>query len=162
MASRLILMRHAKSSWDTPWQDDHARDLNARGQRSTEVLGDWMRREGHLPDAAISSDATRTRATFAGLALDCPVRFTPTLYLADVGTMLDELRQARGDTVLMIGHNPGIAEFARRLVNAAPEHPRFADYPTCATLVAEFPASWNEITYGTGAAGDVTDPRDLM
>ncbi|MGY3437923.1 MULTISPECIES: SixA phosphatase family protein [unclassified Marinovum] len=162
MALRLILMRHAKSDWDSPWQDDHARGLNARGQRSAEVLGDWLRREGHVPDAAISSDATRTRETFAGLALDCPVRFTPALYLADAGTMLDELRQARGATVLMIGHNPGIAEFARQLVSAAPDHPRFADCPTGATLVAEFPAAWNEITFGTGTAVDFTVPRDLM
>ena len=69
MTLRLILMRHTKSSWDDPWQGDHARRLNGRGRRSAEALGNWLRAKGHLPDVALSSDAVRTQETFAGLAL---------------------------------------------------------------------------------------------
>ena len=76
--------------------------------------------------------------------------------------MLKALRQATGDTVLMLGHNPGISWFAQQLVKVPPPHPRFFDYPTCATLVAEFGVeSWNEVGTGTGQALDFIIPREL-
>ncbi|WP_417522933.1 SixA phosphatase family protein [Marinovum sp.] len=163
MTLRLILMRHAKSSWDTPRQDDHSRPLNGRGRRSAEALGEWLRSKGYQSNAALSSDAERTRETFARLELDCPVRFTPALYLADTGTMLERLRQAEGRCVLMIGHNPGIGAFAARLVACPPTHPRFDDYPTGATLVADFAGDdWSEVGYGTGAVVDFVVPRALL
>lgn len=163
MTLRLILMRHAKSSWDDPRQDDHSRPLNGRGRRSAEALGAWLKAKGYLPDVALSSDAERTRETFERLGLDCPVRFTPALYLADTGTMLERLRQAEGRCVLMIGHNPGIGAFAARLVARAPAHPRFDDYPTGATLVADFAADdWADVGYGTGTAVEFVVPRALL
>ncbi|MDD9743498.1 MAG: histidine phosphatase family protein [Marinovum algicola] len=163
MTLRLILMRHTKSSWDDPWQGDHARRLNGRGRRSAEALGNWLRAKGHLPDVALSSDAVRTQETFAGLALACPVRFTPALYLADTGTMLERLRQAESRSVLLIGHNPGIGAFAGRLVATAPDHPKFDPYPTGATLVAEFAAeSWAGVDYGTASVLDFVVPRELV
>lgn len=162
MTLRLILMRHAKSSWDIPALDDHARPLNARGDKSARALGDWLRQKSYLPDTALSSDSARTRATMAGLALDCPVRFTPRLYHADPMTMLMELRRSTGQSVLMIGHNPGIGVFADRILVTRPRHPRFADYPTCATLVAEFPQEkWAEVEFTTAAHIDFVIPREL-
>ncbi|WP_323763690.1 SixA phosphatase family protein [Marinovum sp.] len=162
MTLRLILMRHAKSSWDAPWQGDHARRLNKRGRRSAAALGDWLRDRAYLPELALSSDAVRTQETFAGLRLDCPVRFSPGLYLAEAGTLLDRLRQAEAGCVLMIGHNPGIGSFAGRVVTIAPEHGRFGDYPTGATLVADFEAeSWEDVDYGMGRVVDFVVPREL-
>lgn len=163
MVKRLILMRHAKSSWDDPWLDDHARPLNARGRRSAAALGDWLRARGHLPDMILSSDARRTRDTCDGLALNAPVTYTPTLYHADAETMLDALDAAQGDTVLMVGHNPGIGDFARRILSDLPDHPRFHDYPTCATLVAELPvAAWDKSAFGVATALDFVVPRELV
>ena len=54
---RLILMRHAKSSWATPGQDDHARPLNGRGKVSARVLGEWLTHHGYIPDLTLSSDS---------------------------------------------------------------------------------------------------------
>ena len=77
--------------------------------------------------------------------------------------MLDALRAAQADTVLMIGHNPGIAEFAARLVATPPAHPRFDDYPTGATLVADFEiADWADLAEHTGRAADFVIPRELL
>uniref|UniRef100_UPI0035189862 SixA phosphatase family protein n=1 Tax=Nioella sp. TaxID=1912091 RepID=UPI0035189862 len=59
---RLILMRHAKSDWSLG-QPDAARPLNARGQRSAEAMGDWLREKGYLPDQILCSSAQRTRET---------------------------------------------------------------------------------------------------
>lgn len=162
MAKTLILTRHAKSSWDDPMLPDHDRPLNGRGWRSARAIGNWMRDRGWLPDQAISSTSQRTRETYAGLALDLDASFTGDLYHASASEMLETLRGANGDVVLMLGHNPGICWFAERLVAAPPDHPRFTDYPTCATLVARFPIdNWADLGWGTGEVLDFVIPREL-
>lgn len=159
---RLILMRHAKSAWDDPALTDHARPLNARGRRSAEALGAWLRRRGYRPEEALVSDAQRTRDTFAGLALPLTARFEPRLYHAEPPQLLARLREAKAPCVLLIAHNPGIGHFAASLLGRRPQHPRFADYPTGATLVADFPiTAWHQLDPGTGQPLDFIVPRDL-
>lgn len=163
MSLRLILMRHAKSAWDHPGLDDHDRPLNGRGRRSAAAMGDWLRDQGYMPDAILSSSATRTRETAAGLGFDVPASFTPPLYLAGPDAMLSALRSAQGKCVLMLGHNPGIAWFAEELVATPPAHPRFDDYPTCATLVLEFPVDrWSAVQPGTGQVLAFITPREVI
>ena len=114
MSLRLILMRHAKSDWhlDLP---DHARPLNKRGCRTSTALGAWLRHNQYLPDEIISSTATRTLETCDLLKLDTQPRTSDKLYLASHDAMLDVLRTATGQTVLMLGHNPrGSALLHRR------------------------------------------------
>ncbi|SEQ18207.1 SixA phosphatase family protein [Thalassovita taeanensis] len=160
---RLILMRHAKSDWGSPAQRDHERPLNSRGERSAAAMGDWLRAQGYLPDLVLCSDAVRTRETFAGLNLDTEVRFSPALYHASSDQMMGVLRSANAPCVLMIGHNPGIAEFAERLLSTEPAHERFFDYPTCATLVADFEVeTWAEVRYGTGVPLAFVIPAEVM
>ncbi|MGQ3488572.1 SixA phosphatase family protein [Roseovarius pacificus] len=162
MTLRLILMRHAKSSWDEPALPDHARPLNGRGRRSASALGDCLRAQGVLPDQILSSSSERTRETCTRLGLDAPAHFTDTLYHAGPATMLRVLRGASGQTVLMLGHNPGIADFAHTLVATPPPHPGFETYPTCTTLVADFPVTdWADLAPGTGQTVDFIVPRDL-
>ncbi|MEB8387582.1 histidine phosphatase family protein [Rhodobacteraceae bacterium KMM 6894] len=161
---RLILMRHAKSSWDDPCIDDHDRVLNARGQRSARAMGDWLRQHNYVPDRILSSSAQRTVETAGGLGLDAvPALFTPSLYLAGPDHMLAQLHRAEGGCVLMLGHNPGVGWLAEMLVKTPPKHPRFHDYPTCATLVVEFEAaSWADVQLGTGTVVDFITPGDLL
>lgn len=159
---RLILMRHGKSSWGDPSLDDHDRPINGRGKVSARVLGDWLRAKNYIPDQILSSDSRRTRETFAGLRIMCDTEFLDALYHAGPEDMLRVLRKAAGDCVLMLGHNPGIGWFAQNLVAEPPPHPRFFDYPTCATLVADFDIeAWNEVGTGTGKAVDFIIPREL-
>lgn len=159
---RLILMRHGKSSWDDPSRDDHDRPLNGRGKVSARVVGDWLRSNNYIPDQILSSDSRRTRETFARLNIMCDTEFLDTLYHAEPEDMLQVLRKATGTCVLMLGHNPGIGWFAQNLVVEPPPHPRFFDYPTCATLVADFDVeSWDEVGTGTGKAVDFIIPREL-
>lgn len=159
---RLILMRHAKSSWGTASLPDHDRPLNGRGRRSAAALGDWLRARGYLPDHVLCSTALRTRETLAGLGLDAPVDYLPSLYLAEPEALLAAVRAAHGHTVLVLAHNPGIAECAALMTPQAPDHPRFSDYPTGATLVIDLPAQgWAALRPGTGMAKDFIVPRDL-
>ena len=165
MTLRLILMRHAKSDWDDPSQADHERPLNKRGRASAQAMGQWLRADGTVPDRALVSDAARTRETFARLAFpNTLATFLPELYHAGAHRMMDVLQSAGADRcVLMVGHNPGIAEFAERLLGQAPDHPRFFDYPTCATLVADFPISrWEDLQWGTGQAAEFAIPREVL
>lgn len=157
----LILMRHTKSDWSIS-ESDHNRVLNPRGIRSARALGDWLRGAGHVPDRALVSSARRTRESIGLLALDCPATFQRALYLAEPEVMLHQLRQASGDTVLMLGHNPGICALAHDLTADAPHHPRWHDFPTGATLVARFDVQgWSKVTTRTGQCVDFITPRDL-
>jgi len=161
---RLILMRHAKSDWSGGPAADIDRPLNARGRAGAETLGVWLRQQALIPDQVLCSAAARTVETLDLLAVPEPVSVARlrTLYLASHLAILDHLRQARGDVVLVLGHNPGIGVAAELLVAAPPDHPRFADYPTGATLVADFEiAAWDEVDWGMGTVQHFVVPRDL-
>lgn len=163
MSLQLILMRHAKSSWSDAGLSDHERPLNKRGQQSSIALGDWLVQRGWLPDMVLCSTSRRTRETLDGLQLRVPVRFEPALYQATAETMFSVLKTLGTQSVLVLGHNPGIAEFAGCALRTAPSHPRFADYPTGATLVARFPVEdWRVLEFGSGEALDFVIPRDLV
>jgi len=159
----LILMRHAKSDWHSAGLRDHARPLNARGRRSATALGNWLRAQGLIPDQILCSSAIRTQETCQRLKLPLAPDLHDALYLAEAPQMLRVLRGATGARVLMLGHNPGIAEFAARLVATPPAHERFDDYPTGATLVVRFDiAGWADLTPGTGAVRRFVIPRELI
>lgn len=163
MTRTLILMRHAKSSWDDYTLADHDRPLNKRGRRSAKALGEWLATKPWQPDQALVSTATRTQETYAGLGLSLGADFTRTLYHADAAEMQLVLETANGETVLMIGHNPGISLFAKDMAATTPKHPRFADFPTGATALMEFDiASWDDVEPGTGKVLDFVIPRELM
>lgn len=161
---RLILTRHAKSSWDDPAMADHSRPLNKRGRRAALELGEWLQSRGYEPDEVLCSTAERTRETWARVAAS-PVEVVPNvrhldgLYLASPDVMLAHLRAATGDCVMMIGHNPGIAELASMLPARVPNGPDFRRYPTGATLVVDFEAqSWKDVAPGRGSALDFFVP----
>lgn len=164
---RLILTRHAKSDWGDPAAPDHARPLNARGRRAAGLMADWLVSRGDLPGEVLCSDAQRTRETWELMAPKFAthppeVVWKPALYHAPADVMLAVLRGAKTPVVMMIGHNPGIAEFAARLLARAPQDSDFTRYPTGATLVAGFEAdSWGEVSPGSGAVIDFMTPRRL-
>ncbi|WP_300033926.1 histidine phosphatase family protein [uncultured Roseobacter sp.] len=161
---RLILMRHAKSDWSHAGLSDHDRPLNKRGTASADALGHWLRSRELQPGEVLCSSAERTRQTLGrlGLPSQTPTRFTRTLYLAEADEMLAELKSAAAPTVLMVGHNHGIADMAHQLVKTPPDHERFDDYPTGSTLVCDFNAgSWNEIGWHQGQPTDFVIPREL-
>lgn len=157
---RLILTRHAKSSWDDPNQPDHDRPLNDRGRRAARALGDWLASRGYEPEEVLCSTARRTletweRVALAPLEVRPHLRLEPELYHASPQKMLDILRSAEEPTVMMLGHNPGIAEFAAMLPARAPVDPDFRRFPTSATLVVDFQIDeWRDLQPGQGSVLD--------
>ncbi len=166
MTLRLILVRHAKSSWDNPFADDHARVLNDRGRASVSAVADWLAAAGHVPGQVYCSDAARTRETLALILPvwpDAAVVYRSDLYLASPDRMLMVLHKATAPVVAMIAHNPGTAMMACGLVAKRPTHPRFGDFPTCATAVIDFDLEeWKAAQPGLGRAVDFVVPRDLI
>ncbi len=149
---KLILMRHCKSDWSSGLADED-RPLNPRGRKAAVALGGWLRAQAHVPTHALVSSAARTRETFDLLALDTPVSFHDALYLAEPGTILDHVKANPSQVLLVVGHNPGIAELADGLVVDPPDHGRFVDYPTGATTVLDMAAG--------GKVVDFITPHDL-
>ena len=160
MTLRLILIRHAKSGWDDPALDDHARPLNDRGQRDAPRMGDWLRSEGYVPQALLCSSALRTRQTAEGLALGPEPVILDGLYHASPDRLLSALEKRTENRVAIIAHNPGIGDLAARLAARPPDNARFRSYPTLATTVLDFDATdWREIGKGTVIA--FRTPHDL-
>ena len=88
----LLVLRHAKSSWNDPALDDHERPLNKRGRRDAPRMGELVREYGLIPDVVISSDAVRARLTAEAVAEAArypgEILLDPRLYmacLADIG-----------------------------------------------------------------------------
>lgn len=167
MTLRLILTRHAKSSWDDLTVKDHDRALNARGYAAAKAIGSWIAQQKYCPQAVYSSTARRTAETWAAISRHCngsiDVQFTSALYMASPERMLNILKGCRQERVMLLGHNPGTAMLADVLVNKAPNHAKFDKYPSGATIVIDFEAeSWADIELNSGEVVDFVVPRELV
>jgi phosphohistidine phosphatase len=163
---RLILTRHAKSDWSTPGEADHDRPLNARGRSQAPLVGRWLASRRDIPDRILCSDATRTRETLDLILPQLPgspeTALVPSLYQAPPEVILSAIQVQHVSVLMVIGHNPGLTEAARRLAHTAPLHPRFTDFPTAATAVLDFTEdAWSEIGWGRGTLRDFVTPDDL-
>lgn len=158
----LILLRHGKSDWSGD-VSDHERPINARGRRAAVQMADWMGREALIPGHMLVSSATRTRETAARLALvwDAVGQVTlDALYLAGPDTILDTVRsEGKGDTVLVLGHNPGLERAAVKLTRGGKCPPAM---PTCAAAVLRFPVrAWSDLDWGEGMLVRHVTPKSL-
>ncbi|WP_431284251.1 SixA phosphatase family protein [Humitalea sp. 24SJ18S-53] len=169
---QLLLLRHAKSSWDDPRLSDHARPLNARGRRAAAAMARAMRDLGLAPDVVIVSSARRTLQTLEALApLDGPPVVVPMddLYLAPWTGLMETLRRLpeTARSVLLIAHNPGLHDLALALAGTASmaaggDALRLAEaYPTGALAEFALAVPWARIEAGSGRLIRFLVPADL-
>ena len=156
---RLILMRHANSDWSGANGSDHQRTLSTRGRENAKAIAHWLKTHGYAPDTVLCSDAKRTRETLDLLGLQNATIFhLRTLYLADPAVILATLQEATGDTVQLIGHNPGCGVCAQQL----PAESGIREYPPAATSIIEFEIEdWSQAGWGMGNLAEFVVPRDL-
>jgi phosphohistidine phosphatase len=165
----LLLLRHAKSSRDNPRLDDFDRPLAKRGREAAPEIGQFLRHAKLFPDLVLCSTARRTQETaelaLAELGRDATVRMLDALYLAAPEQILKAIHgaDAKTKTLLVIGHNPGMAQLANHLVaggdNAAIRHLR-EKYPTAALAVFEADVdSWSKLNHGN--LTQFVTPKDL-
>jgi phosphohistidine phosphatase len=111
---RLILVRHAEAA---PGEPDELRTLTVEGREHARGLGERLRDSGIEPDAILTSPLLRARETAAALGLGEPEvdeRLAP-------GASPDEIRDAalgRGDTVVVVGHQPDCGHAVLALTGA--------------------------------------------
>jgi phosphohistidine phosphatase len=167
---RLILLRHAKAVQHAGGSDRH-RSLNRRGENDADRMGSYLAAEGLMPALAIVSDAARTRQTLErvlkGLAQPVSVRVEPKVYEAASSTLLAVLQAAPSeiDCLLLVGHNPGMAELALFLAGkGAPSSlaRMRAKFPTCGLAVIDFEeAHWPALDFGSGVLERFVTPTDI-
>jgi phosphohistidine phosphatase len=170
---QLLLLRHAKSSWDDAAMPDRDRPLNARGRRSAAAMRQAMRNLGLSPDVVLVSPARRTMETLEALE---PWDDTPlidpvdSLYLGNVMQLTAALHGVAETvrSVLLIGHNPGLHDLALslagdRAMRAGGENERaLADgFPTGALAEFVVPGSWWDLREGGGRLVRFLTPRML-
>ena len=169
MPRHLLLLRHAKSAWDTGVSVDFERPLAKRGKKDARRMGEWMRREGPRPDYVVSSPAVRARETVyavcreLGIEVD-GIHFDRRIYEADAATLLAVLADCpQGlNTILLVGHNPGLADLLAWLWGekiTLPEDGKLLPTATLARL--RMPKDWTRLERGCGRMIVLTRPRSL-
>ncbi|MFE9685444.1 SixA phosphatase family protein [Streptomyces sp. NPDC006285] len=165
---RLVVLRHAKSAWPDG-VPDHERPLAPRGRRDAPAAGRALAAADCLPDHALCSTAVRARQTWELAAAEWgtppPVRQDARLYAADVPTLLEATREApaEAETLLLIGHNPGLEELVLTLagdsLDDALDDVR-TKFPTSAVaILAWHGSSWASLGPGTALLTDMIVPR---
>jgi phosphohistidine phosphatase len=165
---RLYLLRHAKSSWDDPTLADHDRPLAPRGRRAAKVMAKHLERKGIAPELVLCSPSTRTRQTLRriapGLGKKANVQIEPELYAASAPVLFDVLHEVPDEveSVMLIGHNPGIQDLALSLASAGPESTRVrGKFPTAALATLEFNGSWRELAPASAELVSLAKPKEL-
>jgi phosphohistidine phosphatase len=148
----LLLLRHAKSDWNAPYNHDHDRPLANRGEKAARLVGRFLSEIGMAPQSALTSSAVRARATVELAAeagnWDCPIRVCEGLYQASPEAVLAEIgREPEStETLLAVGHEPTWSRLASRVAGGGQLR-----YPTAALVCVRFDlASWVEVTDAIG------------
>jgi phosphohistidine phosphatase len=145
---QILLLRHAKSSWDIPGLKDFDRPLATRGQNDAPRMGKFLKKSGYLPGAVISSPAQRAKETIqlcleaAGLDEEM-ITWNDDLYYGGASDYLEAIHSAPDKTerVMLVGHNPKIEDIAGELCGEANIR-----VPTAALLCFEQSANkWSQI-----------------
>jgi len=167
-ARELLVLRHAKSAWDTD-APDRERPLAERGRRDAPRVGRWMADQGLLPDAVLSSPARRARQTAqavceAAEVSGASIAFDERVYGATLGTLLRVLADAPAAArrVLLVGHNPGLEELVSWLASEPPSRTANGKLlPTCALAHLALPPDWRELEPRTSRVLSITRPKEI-
>jgi len=167
----LYLLRHAKSGWDDDRQDDHDRPLEPRGERACALMGPVLDRATPSPRLVLSSSARRAVDSVAlvlpHLSPPPPLRIDRRLYLASPAELLAALSALEDgfESVLLVGHNPGLQQLALQLIGAGDANAReqlARKLPTAALVQLRFPVDhWADIGPGRGELLRFVRPREL-
>jgi len=162
---RLLLLRHAKAVTafaDMSDATDHARGLSGRGKHDAAAMGQLIRERGLTPECVLISTALRTRETFDLLGPfegNGPRQvLSPGLYLGEAASLLEVVREQGGssESVMLIGHNPGIHELALQL---APDGAEVKwSFPTCTLALFDVEGEWTDLGPGRAVLREVLQP----
>jgi phosphohistidine phosphatase len=158
----LMIMRHAKSSWDDASLSDFDRPLNKRGKEAAPFMGKFLAGKGLTVDLILSSPAKRAKET-AELVKQAanwstPVEFNDHIYEASPQTLYSILSKVNDELVslMIVGHNPGMEGFVKLLTG------KLVAMSTASVALVEFDVDvWSRIEPGAGQLIDVFRPKEL-
>jgi len=168
----LLLLRHAKSSWDDPSLEDFDRPLAPRGEKAAPLMAAYLKKKELRPDLVLCSPAARARQTWSLVAQSLgdkvKVKELQGLYLGAPSRLLEAVRRApdAAPCVMLVGHNPGMEHLAMALAGPSSKPKAMAKlhakFPTAALAEIEFDAkSWKDLAHGTGRLKRLVQPKDL-
>lgn len=137
---QLILLRHAKTEPGGPAGRDFDRALTERGRSDAAIIGQVLAEQGLAPDLALVSTARRAVETWEAAKPALPgveAQMEPALYHATVERLAMIAAAQSAQRLLIIGHNPGLHEYALDLVGGYDPAGRLAGFPTATAAVFE-------------------------
>ena len=168
---RLLVLRHAKSSWNNSYLADHDRPLAPRGEQAAAALAAYVATVDPPPALVLCSTARRAQDTLEPVRAQLPdgtaVLIEEELYGAAAPDLLDRVRGITEDTpsVMVVGHNPGLEDLVRGLGREgdpnllARLHTKF---PTGALATLAFAGPWKDLTWGGATLEAFVVPADLQ
>ncbi len=169
MSRELLVLRHAKSDWNSEAEQDFDRPLAKRGRRDAPKVGEWLAGQGLAPEAVVCSPALRTRQTVTAVLerldmADFGVTFDQRLYAANLEALLAVLGDCplAARRVLLVGHNPGVDDLVLYLSANQPPLTASGKLMTTAAL-AHFalPGDWTRLARGCGSLVQLVRPKEL-
>lgn len=157
----LILLRHAKSSWDFPHLIDYDRPLNSRGTRDAPKMARWLSSQALNADMIISSGADRAKKTATAFqaVLNIPVKIDDQLYHAGKSKILHVIKQTENNVncLILVGHNPGLNDLADYILSGFPDN-----IPTTGIVSLQMDIKkWSEASPKTSSLQFFQYPRNL-
>lgn len=161
-AKHLLLLRHAKSSWDDPTLDDHERPLAPRGRKAARLIAAHLRDNHVQVSLVLCSSAQRARDTLELVQPPGQVLIERGLYDASAQQLLERLREVpdEHDAVMLVGHNPAIEDLAGALTGDAAELAG-QKFPTGALATLTFSGPWAGLAPDAAALESFVRPREL-
>ncbi len=167
----LLLMRHAKSSWEQPDLADADRPLAPRGRKAAAAIARYLATNRLIPDLVLCSHAERVRETWQLMASvlgdDIACKTLRSLYLSASSRLLEPLRRVADDVrmLMLIGHNPGLGGLAVGLSGAGSRknlERMQSKFPTAGLAVIDFEIDrWADLAAGAGRLERFVRPKDL-
>ena len=166
MPKQLLIMRHAKSSWSNSLITDYQRPLNKRGIRATPQVAKFIHKQGLTPDLIVSSSAVRAKMTAEIFIENCEgidenqLQLFKDFYHAPSSVYLNYLAtfsDCSVETLMFVGHNPGMEDLVERLGGD------WESMPTAAVAHFELAGdNWSDIDSPVNASlNNVWRPKEI-
>lgn len=162
---QLLIVRHAKSSWDNPGLEDYQRPLLERGKKKTRYIVDYLLKQQIQPDLIISSHATRALNTAKIIAhalfiSDEKIIISKNLYHGDSESLFNQFYDMKDEvnSLMLVGHNPTLTYFSNYFLDK-----KIDNLPTSGVVCIEFKTdSWAQIETAKRKTRFVISPKELM
>lgn len=169
MSRELLILRHAKSAWDTDAPTDFERPLAKRGRKAAPRVGRWLNQKGLVPDYVVSSPAERAKQTVLAVCGQLGIspeklNWDQRIYGGGTASLVGVLRESPAEArrIMIAGHNPGLEMLLQFLCESPVPYPGDGKLlPTAAVAHLRILTDWEDLDRGTANLLSLTRARSL-